>query len=384
MAAQSDIYRALELLAGMPRRAGAHYVYFGDIHTHSGQVQDEIADRGCGIGSREDNYAYAMGPGGMDFYSLTDHEWQIDPGKAGEYFDLADKHNRPGRFVCLPGYEFTSLLYGHRNVYFRDSGGRLVASTHPHGLPTRDPAAAVSPQHLWRELDAGGVDYITVPHHPNSTSHPCSWDFYNPRRDRLVEVYSSWGSSEYYGDQPRGVSDRYRTLTVRDALARGLRLGMIASSDGHDGHPGDAQSPLVKHHHIFHHLGSGLAAVLADELTRPAMFDALQQRRCYATTGTPIVFDFEVDARPMGSELSPMPAGGRPVIRVDCQGTNGIDHMRIVRNGQVAHTAWCHGEWDAQLEWEDPVPHGEGPTSYYIRVVQVDGESAWSSPVWVG
>ena len=52
---------------------------------------------------------------------------------------------------------------------------------------------------------------------------------------------------------------------------------------------------MVKHHHQFHHLGSGRAVVLAEALTREAVFDALHARRCYATTGAPIVLDFTVN-----------------------------------------------------------------------------------------
>ena len=381
----SDIYRAVELLTDerVPRADG-YNVYFGDIHTHSGQWWDEANNQGCGMGSRASNYEYARGAGALDFYTLSEHEWQVDPARNGEFFALADEYQQDGRFICLPGFEFTSLVYGHRNVYFRNSSGTILNAAKQLGGPTFDANKSATPMDLWAAMEATGVDFITVPHHTSSTSHPCSMDFYNPKYDRLIEVYSSWGSSEYYGDFPRGVSDRFRTLNVRDALAHGFHMGMIASSDGHDGHPGNAQSPYVKHHHMYHFLGSGRAAVLAPELTRDAVFDALHDRRCYATTGTPIVLSFSVDGNPMGSELPALPQGVRPKLSVGCRGTNGIDHIRIVKNGRVVHTQPCHGEFTADLEWEDPEATGSGPNYYYVRVVQIDRESAWSSPVWIG
>ena len=381
---QSDIYRAADLLtdARVPEIGGSH-VYFGDIHTHSGQVGDDTTNKGCGYGTREGNYAYARGPGGLDFYSLTDHEWQIGQDEVAGYLGLADEHNEDGRFVCLAGFEFTSLLYGHRNVYFRGPGGTVVNATRGWGRPTKEPAQALHPEELWGALEQTGVPFITVPHHPSAASHPFNWSIFSPTHDRLVEVYSAWGSSEYYGDFPRGVSDRYRSLTVRDGLGRGYRFGIIASADGHDGHPGNAQSPLVKHHHLFHHCGSGWAGVFCEELTREAVFDALHARRCYGTTGVPIVLSFEVNGRPMGSEIAP-DADGRVVVRVSCRGANGIDHVRIVRNGRVAHTVPCHGERRAEIEWQDVAYVPSAPGVYYARVVQIDRESAWSSPVWVG
>jgi len=381
----ADIWQAVQMLGPDPHpRAGDYRVFFGDIHTHSGQVGDECANRGCGRGSREDNYSFARGAGGLDFYSLTDHEWQVGPDGIADYLGMADQHNEDGRFVCLPGFEWTNLLYGHRNVYFRDSGGTVVSSYKEWGSPTLDPDRCTTPDDLWAAVEKTGIPFITVPHHSSSTSHPLNLDFYNPKYDRLFEVYSCWGSSEYYGDFPRGVSDRFRTGDFRDAVRRGQRYGLIASADGHDGHPGDAQSPLVKHHHLFHFCGSGRAAVLAAELTRASVFDALHARRCYATTGVPIVLDVRLNGALMGEHLPPLPPGTIPRISIHCQGTNGLDSIRIIKNAEVAHSIPCCCEFARSIEWEDEGYDCTVPNSYYVRVIQKDRESAWSSPIWVG
>jgi hypothetical protein len=86
----------------------------------------------------------------------------------------------------------------------------------------------------------------------------------------------------------------------------------------------------------------------------------------------------------MGSEIGLHSAGKRPLVSVRCEGSNGIDHIRIVKDGRVVHTHPCHGEWTCDLEWEDPAFGQDRPSWYYARVVQVDRESAWSSPVWIG
>jgi hypothetical protein len=198
-----------------------------------------------------------------------------------------------------------------------------------------------------------------------------------------MEVYSCWGSSAYYGDFPRGVSDRYRSLDLRDALRRGCHVGVVASSDGHDGHPGNAQSPLVKHHHLFHHCGSGWLGVLSEKLERQSVFDALYARRCYGTTGVPIGLAFEVDGQPMGSVLHPR-GEEVPVLRIRCRGTCGLDHLRIVRDGRVIKTIPCHGEMLLEREWADEGYDPSCSTCYYVRIVQQDHESAWSSPIWIG
>lgn len=381
--AQVNPFPGLEALCQAPRAQSAGYpIYWGDIHTHSGETRSQYG--GCGMDSREDNYAYAKGPGGLDIYALTDHERQIMPHGMAEYFGLADKHNEAGQFVTLAAFEHTNALYGHRNVYFRSGNGIVINARRDWVEDYWNTETAIPPTELWAKLDEHGEPAITVPHHPAATSHPLTWDFYHPGYDRLAEVYSGWGSSEYYGDYPRGVADRYPSLYIRGALDRGYRLGLIASADGHDGHPGNAQSPLVKHHHIFHPLGSGWVAVLAERLEREAVFDALYARRCYGTTGVPIVVDLRINGAPMGSELPPLAAGQAPIMRLVVQGCNGLDHIRLIRNGRVVETVPCHGQWAYELDWRDTRYTPGEPTYYYVRVVQVDGESAWSSPVWVG
>lgn len=380
----ADIYPLIEMVQAGRAEINGSGVFFGDIHTHSGQVLDDREDKGCGIGSRKENYEYARGPGNLDFYSLTDHEWQVDQQKIGGYLGLADEYNRDGRFVCLPGFEFTSLVYGHRNIYFRESGGTIVNANNRWGGPTKDPSLSTTPDELWKQLEKNGKKFLSIPHHPSAASHPFNWKTFKPEYDRLVEIYSCWGSSEYLGDTPRGVSDRFFSLMVREALNRGMRFGVIGSADGHDGHPGNAQSPMIKHHHLFHYCGSGLAAVFAPELTRESVFDALYNRACYATTGTPIRLWFEINGKMMGSVLPRLDGRERPRLKMLCSGTCGIDHLRIVKNGSVAETIPCHGEPSVSLEWEDGAFDGERSNYYYVRVVQNDRESAWSSPIWVG
>jgi len=384
MLQSTDIHSVVALLPDVPYpHIDGYNVYFGDIHTHSGQVMDECQNAGCGMGTRADNYEYAKGPGALDFYALTDHEYQIDSRKIEEYLGLADQYSDDHRFVCLPGFERTDVLHGHRNVYFRASGGTVFNTNKAWGLPTLDPALCHTPEELWTAMETG-IPFITVPHRPSATSHPLNLDFHNPKYDRLYEVYSCWGSSAYYGDFPRGVSDRLRGGHLQDALRRGQRYGIIALSDGHDGHPGNAQSPLVKHHHLFHFCGSGRAAVLARALTREDVFDALYARRCYGTTGSPIVLSVTLNGAKMGSELSHLSEGECPCVSVECKGTNGLAQIRIVKNGCTVHVRSCHGEQTAEFAWADTDYDGRTPCSYYVRVVQTDRESAWSSPIWIG
>jgi hypothetical protein len=122
--------------------------------------------------------------------------------------------------------------------------------------------------------------------------------------------------------------------------------------------------------------------VLARELTREAVFDALYQRRCYATTGEPIVLDFTLDGHLMGSELTSAQVSGRPHIRVAVRACANVDRIGICKNGHlVAHNPGMTSKetWDwVDLDFDPAVDN-----YYYVRVAQVDGEMAWASPIWI-
>jgi len=86
----------------------------------------------------------------------------------------------------------------------------------------------------------------------------------------------------------------------------------------------------------------------------------------------------------MGSNIPPLPEGARPRLRVLCTGANGIDYIRIVKNGKAIYGVPCYGEFTYELEWEDFGYFARTFCYYYICVVQVNKESAWSSPIWIG
>ncbi|MFQ6074642.1 MAG: DUF3604 domain-containing protein [Candidatus Bathyarchaeia archaeon] len=355
---------------------GDYRFFFGDIHAHSGQAAEPI--RGCGTGSIDENYEYARDVACLDIFALADHDWQMT-GEADWRLRMekADEYYQPGRFVTLPCFEWTSLKYGHRNVYYRSSDCPFFSSG-PKNVILKD---MDSPADLWRKLRRCGAQAITVPHHPSTGFFPVDWSYGDPEFERLVEVYSNWGNSEYYGAPYAGsVTDRHRGLSTQDALIEGHRLGFVASSDSHDGNPGNSQWS-DRQPHLHHHLGSGLVAVLAPELTREAVFDAMYERRCYATTGTRIIVDFRVNGRLMGSEITiPKPTSTR-LITAHVEGTTEIAHIELVRdNIDILRREFRGREAEISFKDHDEI---EGTSFYYLRVTQGDDEMAWSSPVWV-
>lgn len=380
--ATHDVHTALEEAdrAAAATHVGEHRLLFGDLHNHS--AESLLLDHdGCGWGRRRELFDYARDLAGLDLFCLSEHDWQMNDEDWADLSALTDEFHEPGRFVTLPGYEWTSPAYGHRNVYFRDAGAALFGSTRPGSPRNVIDDAAPTPRDLWRHLDAGGVPALTVPHHMSVAWFPLSLEhFHHPGYDRVAEIYSCWGDSLEHGEPVSSFAHRVPELAFVNALRQGHRVGFIASSDSHDGHPGNSQGK-PGHEQLFHHLGSGRVAVLAASADRHAVFDALTARRCYALTGGRIVIDASLDDHPMGSEVARASLDTPPTLHVQVRSSVPLAEVAIYRNGHRVDTLTAPAR-DAPLHWADERPPDGPATSYFAKVIRTDGEMAWTSPIW--
>jgi hypothetical protein len=364
-----------------PPQVGDYQLLFGDLHAHS--TESLLRDNdGCGEGFREELFAFARDIAGLDVFCLSEHDWQMNDWDWKELTATSDRFDEPGRFVTLPGYEWTSPSYGHRNVYFRDSGAAMFSSVGP-GVPVNSIIdEAPRPSDLWRHLDEQGVEAITVPHHMSVAMFPLSLEyFHHSGYDRVAEIYSCWGDSLEHHRPVSTYAERVPELAFIHAVRRGHRVGFLASSDSHDGYPGVAQGK-TSHPHLFHDLGSGRIAVLADSQDRHAVFDALRARRCYALTGPRIIVDMSLEGHPMGSEIDAEQLPSSPQLHLDLATEGMLDRVDIYRNGWCVDTIVLSGR-QQQLTWTDPEPQPNRAVSYFAKITRADQECAWTSPIWI-
>jgi len=111
----------------------------------------------------------------------------------------------------------------------------------------------------------------------------------------------------------------------------------------------------------------GLAAIFSEQLTRDSILEALRNRQVYATNGPRIWLRVWLE-------------GEDDELRFAVAGTAPIDRVDIIRDGGVIDTLAAEGrlEWSQTLALE-PLAKGD---YVYVRVVQVDGGAAWSSPFY--
>ncbi len=219
-----------------------------------------------------------------------------------------------------------------------------------------------------------------------------------PENERVVEIYNAWGSSECSAKDgnPRpiraekndGVKEN-SIGSIKEALNAGYRFGFVAGGlDDRGIYSGLFESTQIQY-------SPGLTAILAPKHTKEALFEALYNRSCYASTGARIIVGFYVAGHLMGSELS---AKQKPGLKINrhisgyIAGENPIKSIEILRNGQVIHT--IHPEsYALDYSYDDTEPFNKvaikaknNPSPfiyYYLRVTQTDGHIAWSSPIWI-
>jgi len=323
--------------------------------------------------------------------------------------DSANRHNEPGKFTALIGYEWTSTPGGqnlHRNVIFKGDDAPVPFSR----------LESEKPEDLWKWMDAQreeGHELLAIPHNSNLSDgrmfeRETSWDTpftqeYADSRNRnepLVEVTQVKGTSEahpglspndefadfeimeLYVATPRPVTD-FAGSYVREAYKTGLdfqekegfnpyRFGLVAASDSHtgivpvdehqysgkissrDGSPKRRIQDQAGVQRFKYFSASGLAAVWATENTREGVYEALERKETWGTSGPRIKvrffagFDMDgVDPNkngwvdkayaggvPMGGSLEATKGGDSPSFAVwamkDVEGAN-LDRVQIVK-----------------------------------------------------
>ena len=339
--------------------------FFGDVHVHSNYSQ-------CGWPNNmnlPDKLAYARDVLKLDFVAPGDHIEHMNDDQYAQYCKEVNAANEPGKFVTLASYEWKVIQHiavqGHRIVYFRDDFGPAFRGT--------DEATA-TPKRLNATLKNYGKPVMAPRHHPTYLNN---WNTFDPVMEPVTEIMSSNGSSEREGGPLQQSFDGRRFPLpgnyIQDGLIRGNLMGFIGGSDGHNLMPAS----------------NGLTGVIAPELTREAIWDAIHNRRCYATTGKKILVDFSVNGFPMGTvlrcsgqkwaDLFPLKITGAAI------GTAALDKIELIENNRVIYTQTARLSPDTdmafafQIEKQVPIYW----RYYYIRVTQNDGHMAWSSPIWL-
>ena len=320
----------------------------------------------------------------------------------------AEAHYEPGTFTSLIAFEWTSAPNAgnmHRNVIFRDN---KVPDIPLSALDTTDE------EELWawmEQQEAEGSTLLAVPHNSNGSKglmfepidnagNPITREYAERRAkwEPLIEMMQIKGNSETHpGVSPNDEFANFENAEsiatfsersfrndgfVRWAATKGLdyeqklganpwKLGFIGGTDNHNGTPSDVDEATYNGSHGVADgtieqrregeidgwlLGpdanpGSLAGVWASKNTRGAIFDAMQSRETFATSGPRIqprffggsmlqsnndpvklVMDGYANGVPMGGSLTAL--DGPPTFAVhafkDTIGAN-LDRVQIIK-----------------------------------------------------
>jgi len=338
-----------------------HRILRGDLHRHT-----EVSWDGSGDGSMVDVYRYAIDAGALDFFEVTDHNQRTGPDLEYVWWrtqKLTDVYHNPPHFITLFGYERSlSFPNGHRNVINAKRGFRTFPMTRRadggRGVAENDT------KQLYRY--ARETDSVIISH-TSGTRMGTDWRDNDPALEPVVEIYQGARTSYEYEGAPKSATpgDRHARGSgyqpqgfLWRAWEKGLRLGIIASSD-----------------HGSTHIS--YASVYATAPTREAIIAGLKRRHTFGATDN-IILDLRTSTHFMGDELSQTEP---PALLIKAIGTAELSELAIVKDLKFVYVNDPEGS-EVQFKWQDR-DFGPGTHLYYVRVQQTDGQIAWSSPVWV-
>jgi len=340
----------------------ANGIFWGDLHGHS-----SLSDGGRR--GADEFFRYARDIRGLDFAALADHSFGLAvKGHWPKLLEAVGEWSQNDRFVALLGYEImlTSPL-GHRNVYFPETRGTLLMADYQAGCGGSFPGERLEAyRKIWdpniRKTPTIGEEIAALENGEFLwTAHHCG-DIADVERRHLAlyEACSEWGVSE----------ECYRrnnsTTRLQEVFSRGFSPGLIGASDDHRAKAGFMGKAIAQGAPTPY--PSGLTAVVCPSLTRRDIYNALKNKRCYATTGARIAI--EVHAARDNGKLN---------VNLRIAGADTLDRAWVFKNGDLVRQVFLDGDNIAELAWEDPA--FAPADNCYIRVSQLDGQVAWINPV---
>jgi Protein of unknown function (DUF3604) len=340
-------------------------LYWGDIHFHT--IYSD------GLGTPEEGYTYGKNISKLDFCAIADHDEHLADKEWKHITEATKEYNSSGKYVTFLGYEYSDGAmdrYGDQCIYFPGDKGPLIRSCDIYRENARDL------KDIADKLKQHNAMMVVHNHHPGVL-------LADPDIVRLAEVYSAWGAAET-SDGPITLA-RYGVDISKRCYKHyldAMKIGAIAGSDGHYGHPG--RDNWLKRRYA--HWG-GLTAVWAKKLTRKHIWEALWNRRCYGTTRPRIILWFAINGRPMGETmLLDQEVATKRELNIRVHGTAPIQSIEIIRNGVPIKKFELNGEDNVLNYIDDKKLTGKNlktPMHYYVRVIQQDGAMVWSSPIWI-
>ncbi|WP_321375640.1 putative Ig domain-containing protein [uncultured Draconibacterium sp.] len=324
--------------------ATAYNIYYGHLHNHS-----NVSD---GTGTPDDAYNYAKNTAGLDFFGLSDHANQIDASEWATTKTVAESYNQDGVFTTFWGFEWSHSTQGHVTVINTDD--YCTINTNPN----------FSDLHSW------------------VNTHECAAFFNHPgRQNSTGEEFGQFldtPSENFVGMELWNKNDLYSTYYYNDGYyTPDGNLGYFDEAQTHDWKIGAGGSE-DNHEATWGTYNDCNLAVLANNLTRADIYEAIKNRRFYSTLDKNIKMSFKIDGSEMGSSVEGAVGQGLQIQVSDDDGEI-FSEIQLMKNG-LLFNSWTPGRSDVTINENMSTSDGD---YYYIKVTQPDGDEAISSPIFI-
>ena len=294
-------------------------IWGGDLHNHNG----------IGYGKGTIGRSSAIARKTLDFYAFPPHGWWPDTpandpkvtaahergfeavGKEWETVrSFVREYYQPGRFVPLLAHEWHSSQWGDYCLLFPSDAGVLCHATTISEL-----------QDFCRKWQA-----LMIPHH---CAYPVgirstAWATINRNLSPVAEIFSEHGNSlepqSAFGMYRHSMGGTQNSRTVLEQIRKGTLIGFVAGTDNHYGHPGS--------------YGEGLTAIVADDLSRESVLQALAARHTYAVSGERMELNVLTGSGRIIGDI--IPSSEELSLTAEIQGQGEIDYVELFHNGYSA------------------------------------------------
>ena len=328
-------------------------LYFGQLHAHT-----NLSD---GAGSVEEAFDYASKVENLDFFAVTDHSDSFDNAGAGA-IDADGAGISTGwatgkqAAASVTNEDFVGL-FGFEMTWPEDKQLGHISTFNTPGWQTRDQEAFENvPTALENYYEA----LTTVPGSVSQFNHPDTihgdferFDHYSPKYDEVISLLEISGEDD-------AMDCEYYNL----ALDKGWHVAPTNNQNNHTGSWGDA--------------GDARTVILAKTLTEEALYDAMKDRRVYATQDSDLTVYYTLNGAVMGS-ITPKSEEAAIAVFLNDPTDTAIGNVEVIADGGAVLTRQWVETPTKMLELS--VPGGYG--YYYLRITQPDGDVAVTAPVWM-
>ncbi|CEG29122.1 DUF4350 domain-containing protein [Bacillus sp. B-jedd] len=358
----------------VPRFTGGNH-YLGTTHNHTNISHD-------GAGAPEEALKAGQSHN-YDWFAFSDHSHDIDPALLGQDTvnrgdtperkggadwqltkDLAAKYTKDGDYVVFPAFEMTSTTWGHSNIF----GSENFIDRNINSKMYQD----LNKYYAWvMTYD----DIVGQFNHPDMSKAAFN-DFkpYQKEVDKLFTMLEVGNGSGHYGY----ANAEKKFFSVLDL---GWHVAPTYGEDNHEGTWGQTNARTV---------------IVSKDLSQESLLHSMRNMRVYMVEDPNFTMDVSANGYYMGStvdskNLSFSISGSDSVtesrssadysyLPADYKSDDRVAKVELISNaGKVVDT---YEPMTKEFTWKPSYTVKGGQQWFVVRVTQMDGERAYSSPIW--